>query len=299
MFDYTLGGWLIRSPAALPHLTTISGDLRQPDIVLSRSGALARSFSSASAASLCASRRPDGSWLVTLPAVGDATIRNGDSIEYAVRPDADPADLCALIVGPAFAAVCHQRRMVTLRATVLARGRTGILIVGLPGTGKSATACLLSRRSFVLVSDGMAILGASQDDDIAFAYRTRPVFELWKTAVRSLGIPAERTAPMRRAVEKYAYLPEHAADPPPVRVRVRNVIFLTRHLKTTREVRAILNPDVVANRLQGSRYLQGVACISSENEVRVIRSLAASASAHVISMRDPAHAADLISALVP
>jgi hypothetical protein len=110
------------------------------------------------------------SWLLAYHAAGIEgyrwTVRYDGGTRVTVRWDSDEllADIPAVLQGPGIAASLHLRDIPLLHACAIDVGGSAILLMGVPGAGKSTAAAALVRAGFPLVSDDLAALSLRGDD---------------------------------------------------------------------------------------------------------------------------------------
>jgi hypothetical protein len=101
--------------------------------------------------------------LYRVEGVGRFRIRDGH--EILVEPDAaaDAASLRGCILGGAFGALLHQRRLLPLHASVLRIGGSVVALAGAGGAGKSTLAVTLLRRGHGLLGDDLCAVAHGAD----------------------------------------------------------------------------------------------------------------------------------------
>jgi hypothetical protein len=113
-------------------------------------------------------------------------IRDGREIVVEPRPDADPTAVRALVLGPAFAVLLHQRGVLALHASSVRLPAGVAAFLGGSGWGKSTIAATLERRGHVLVADDVtAVRLRPEQVDVLPAF---PQLKLWPEAARALSI---------------------------------------------------------------------------------------------------------------
>src|ERR1700745_225758 len=94
-----------------------------------------------------------GALLRVVPSVGRFLAHGGDTIEYCVEANADPAAVDAILHGAVLGALMHQRGELPLHATTLVSPdrASAIALAGHSGAGKSTIAYELTRRGWMVV----------------------------------------------------------------------------------------------------------------------------------------------------
>lgn len=96
-------------------------------------------------------------------ATADGTVivaQGGTEVLVERRSEADRDAVASLILGQVFAAILHQRRVLTLHASTVAVEGAAIAFIGDQGAGKTTVAATLCQRGGLLVTDDvLAITG--------------------------------------------------------------------------------------------------------------------------------------------
>jgi len=144
-----------------------------------------------------------GRLLLDVPRVARYLIRDGESIEVAVEPDADPGAVVLVLNGSARGALIHQRGELPLHAATLVppHGRAALSICGPSGAGKSTLAMELSRRGWILIADDTTRVAENGGD--LFAWPSRDSIKLWRDACERNDLDVGRLERVTRDLEKY------------------------------------------------------------------------------------------------
>lgn len=148
-FTYTLCGWRTLSDISLTRLsqTKISDGAVDVRICLERGEPsitnIDRHFLEHT---VCRS-------LINVANVATYEVIRGAKISVWPRRDATPKDVEIFLLGPAWAALCHQRGVLPLHASAVATKDGIIGFAGNSGAGKSTIAAQLSASGYELVSD--------------------------------------------------------------------------------------------------------------------------------------------------
>jgi hypothetical protein len=110
------------------------------------------------------------------PSAGSIRIAGGSEILVEPVEPIDWSVLNAWLLGPALAILLHQRGLLVLHSSVLARDSRAIAILGDCGAGKSTTAFLLCQRGWQLVADDQAVVG--WQDGKPLVYPGRPILRM-------------------------------------------------------------------------------------------------------------------------
>jgi hypothetical protein len=170
----------IASAVRLPEL--LAGD-GAADVEIHRSAPLARSALAPQAddETMVASNE----WRLTYDDVGVLTVRDGRRIELTPLSGVSARTVRLTLLGPAMAALLHQRGFLLLHASVVEMGGRAIAFLGESGSGKSTLAAALHSRGHRLVADDVAAvrLGSTGPE----VYAAFPQLKLWPDTLGALG----------------------------------------------------------------------------------------------------------------
>jgi hypothetical protein len=117
--------------------------------------------------------------------VGAFLARAGSEIVVDRAPEVEDRVLRLSILGPALALVLHQRGLLVLHASVVARAGSAIAFLGSNGWGKSTIAAALHARGYDLVTDDVAVVAL--DDGPPHVLPGFSQLKLWPEAASLLG----------------------------------------------------------------------------------------------------------------
>ncbi|MBN2813715.1 MAG: hypothetical protein JXQ80_06525 [Bacteroidales bacterium] len=143
-------------------------------------------------------------FLLTTTKVGNIYIVNGK--EIVVQPAVDPSDnnLSTYIVGMAFGAVMHQRRLLPLHASTVIYKDKCLMFAGRSGAGKTTIAAALIADGATLVADDISVVDfANETPAIRPAF---PTLKIWADSLQHVGIETKGLTPVQNESQKY-YLP--------------------------------------------------------------------------------------------
>ena len=95
--------------------------------------------------------------------VADFEIREGREIRVWPATGAAQKDIEIFLLGPAWATLCHQRKMLPLHASAIAYEIGITAFAGHPGAGKSTIAAMLSTLNHELIADDILSVDFNQD----------------------------------------------------------------------------------------------------------------------------------------
>jgi hypothetical protein len=143
-------------------------------------------------------------FLLKTTRVGNLYIGNGN--EIVVQPAVDPSDnnLSAYIVGMAFGAIMHQRRLLPLHASTVVYKDKCLVFAGRSGSGKTTIAAALIAAGASLVADDVSVVDFTRETPaIRPAF---PTLKIWADSLQHVGIETKGLTPVQNEAQKY-YLP--------------------------------------------------------------------------------------------
>jgi hypothetical protein len=149
--------------------------------------------------------------LVRIEDVADFEITNGRQIRVWPAAGAKQKDIEIFLLGPAWAALCHQRGMLPLHASAIVTG-TGITgFAGHSGVGKSTTAALLNSLGYQLVADDILPVRFNQNSiPGAWPYLRR--LKLHREPIAELAFTPTEMVSEAFDKERYFVYPKRSAD---------------------------------------------------------------------------------------
>jgi hypothetical protein len=144
-----------------------------------------------------------GALLRVIPGLARFLVRDGLTIDVAIEPGADRAEVQEFLDGAVLGALIHQRGELPLHAATLVPpgAAHAIAFAGTPGTGKSTLACELVRRGWSLLSEDLSRL--TQADDRMIAWPGTGLCRLRPDACRRFGVHPESLARAPGGLEKF------------------------------------------------------------------------------------------------
>src|SRR5262245_54819813 len=159
-FNYVLCGWQVRSD--LP-LTAIPMQLRAGESVdveievaqgaSPMAGCMRRYVFEHSAARS----------LIKIGEIAEFEVSEGRRIRVWLAPGAARKDAEIFLLGPAWAALCHQRGLLPLHASAIRTDHGLVAFCGHSGAGKSTTAAAMVASGYELVADDVLPISLNQD----------------------------------------------------------------------------------------------------------------------------------------
>ena len=204
MMDYSAYGLKIRSEIAFPELPPGGRSTNTSVDVDVRLGTVGSHPSQVDSAGF-------GFWATAdvachyLEKVGAFLVRNGREIVVQPAPGVEERVLRLSILGPALALLLHQRGLLIMHGSVVARGDKAIAILGKNGWGKSTIAAALCAKGYDLVADDVTAVRFEADGP-----RVLPGFpqvKLWPEAARLLGEPPENLPLLHPDFDKRGWRP--------------------------------------------------------------------------------------------
>lgn len=132
---------------------------------------------------------------------GAATVRvqSGRLIELCPTGAVDVETLSVCAAGAGLAMACHQRGLMIIHGSCVARGDRALCIAGHSGVGKSTLAVAVAQRGMSLLSDGMTVFAAN---GALRCLRGPRMAKLWPDSLEHLGWEPTRTERVTPAFDK-------------------------------------------------------------------------------------------------
>jgi hypothetical protein len=224
MHDYFAYGLAIRSAVPLPELIAAAAPLGagSGDVVL-RLGPVPSRPTQLDATGT--GFRADGKEAChVLDKVGAFLVRGGREIVVEPAPGVEDRVLRLSILGPALGLLLHQRGLLVLHASVVARNGAALAVLGSNGWGKSTIAAALHARGYDLVSDDLAAIRFDPDAPTALA--GYPQVKLWPEAATLLGQTPDTLPLLHPAFDKRGWRPVEGFSTEPRRLAALFVVAL-------------------------------------------------------------------------
>jgi hypothetical protein len=196
--SYSAYGLVITSALRLPEL--LAGD-GKADVEIRRAASLARS--SVAPGTTVETMVGPNEWRLTYDDVGVLTVRDGREIELAPLRGVSLRSQRLALLGPAMAALLHQRGFLLLHASVVEIAGRAAAFLGESGSGKSTLAAALHARGHRLVTDDVAAVRIGPNGPEVYA--GFPQLKLWPDALTALGRDAEPLPRLEAGLEKRAH----------------------------------------------------------------------------------------------
>ena len=167
----------------------------------------------------------NGQALLTMPGVAQYCVRDGSSVIVEPELAGDPSLVRLFILGSVMGLICHQRGILALHASAIARDDEAVAFVGQQGQGKSTLAAhCLAHYAVRLVADDILVISFDQEGQ-AWAHPGMPAVKLWRNTLQALGRSADGlTADWLRAEKFLLPFSDNVAAAP---VRLNRVYVLT------------------------------------------------------------------------
>lgn len=143
--------------------------------------------------------------LFEVPGIARFLVRQGTKVDVEVAANSDRAAVRLFLDSSVRGALIHQRGELPLEAaTMVTTSGSAVAICGSSGTGKSTLAAALSRRKWLLLSEG--VTRVTWNGTTALAWPGEQRLHLWHDACEALGQNPDALERVRANLEKY-YLP--------------------------------------------------------------------------------------------
>ncbi len=120
-----------------------------------------------------------------IPQTGDYWVRHGREIVVTPAPGAGAPEVRLFLLGSAWGALCYQRGLLALHASVIQVRERALAFCGATGSGKSSVAAWLVARGHALIGDDLCHFDIIEDK--VCAYPSAPRLKLWRDALQALG----------------------------------------------------------------------------------------------------------------
>ena len=193
--EYRVFGLRVQSEIALPELVEGHGG-GLPDVIIKLGklpligGERMRGFAVT----------PTGAML-DVPKAARYLIRNGSEIIVDPDPDGSERHLRLYLLGSAFGAILHQRRLLPLHANSIDIGGRAVAFMGRSGAGKSTMAAWFHDRGFDVLADDVCVI--TFNDGRPMAHPGIPRLRMWRDALEASGRSAEAYQLAFDDAEKY------------------------------------------------------------------------------------------------
>lgn len=196
-YRYLAFGLDIASALQLPELPAGG---RRADVEIRRATTLPPDW--AAPAEISETQIGPNEWRLTYDDVGVLTVRDGRQIEVQPLHGVPARLLRMMVLGPAMAAVLHQRGFLLIHASVVEIDGRAAAFLGASGDGKSTTAAAMHAAGHRLVADDVAAVRVGPNG--VEVYAGIPQLKLWPDAANALGHDSARLPRLERGIEKRA-----------------------------------------------------------------------------------------------
>lgn len=199
MYWYSAYGLRIQSALSLPELTPGAGSETGSGDVVIRFGPVQPLPSQVDEFGF-------GFWAAgdeachVLDKVGAFIVRAGREIVVDAAPGVEDRVLRLSILGPALGLVLHQRGLLVLHASVVARDGEALAFLGNNGWGKSTIAAALCTKGYDLVADDVTAIAIHAEQPRVFPGSAQ--VKLWPEAATLLGDTPERLPVLHPSFDK-------------------------------------------------------------------------------------------------
>ncbi len=198
--NYSISGLIVQSEIALPELVPAAasspadvhirlGDVPEKLIDPVEEGVL---YSVAS-----------GTFLLSMPGIARYLARDGCEIIIQPEPGALPEEIRLFLLGSVWAAVLHQRGLLTLHASGVITPLGAVLFAGRSSRGKSALALAMHLRGYTAIADDTIAVAVKSGNPLA--YPTFPQLRIWPDTAHHLGLKYADLLPLRPKLLKRAF----------------------------------------------------------------------------------------------
>lgn len=177
--DYAVFGLHVRSAVELPELFAAASD-EAADVVIRRGTVPAVESDSEGMAVT------DHGVVLDVPNIARFLISDGRTIIVDAIPGVPERNVRLFLLGSAFGALLHQRRLLPLHANAVEINGRACAFMGHSGAGKSTLAAWMVQRGYRLIADDVCVVGYDPDG-VPQAAPGLPRLRLWAEALELMG----------------------------------------------------------------------------------------------------------------
>jgi hypothetical protein len=179
MQDYAVFGLQVRSEIELPELFSGAGG-SDADVTITI-GPVA--LPAGAAAGL---HRIEDALVLWVPQVARYRIREGRTIIVDAEPGVPERNVRLFLLGSAFGALLHQRRLLPLHANAVEIDGKAVAFMGASGEGKSTLAAWFHDHGHQVIADDVCVVAFGGDGQV-YALPGLPRLRLWQDALEASG----------------------------------------------------------------------------------------------------------------
>ncbi|HJT78598.1 MAG TPA: hypothetical protein VJ739_15440 [Gemmataceae bacterium] len=155
-------------------------------------------------------------------------VRGGNEIVIDRQAEATDDDVRLFLLGPAFAALLHQRGILTLHGSTIQVQDGCVVFLGKYGMGKSTLATELVRRGYACLGDDICAISFGADGQ-PYALPAFPQARLWPQSLEQFGIDPNELRRIRPSRDKRCLPLERFSDAERLPVRRLYVLSYPTH----------------------------------------------------------------------
>lgn len=153
--------------------------------------------------------------LLSVPRLARFLVSGGDTVTVALEDSALAHDASGFVLGSCFGILLHQRGLLVLHASAVAKDGRAIILCGPSGAGKSTTAAALSQRGYTFVADDICVV-ALNAEGLPVVLPDGRQLKLWQQSIEGLGLQARQGEVIRETFDKFFVAPDDAVAAPPL-----------------------------------------------------------------------------------
>lgn len=180
-FHYSVFGLKVRSNIPLPELFPASAE-GEPDVMI-EAAAVPMGSSGPGLTAV------NGALLLVVPQVGRFRISGGSMITVDADSGAPDRNVRLYLLGSAFGALLHQRRLLPLHANAIEIDGKAFAFMGSSGAGKSTLTAWFHARGRRVIADDVCVVGFDEHG-LPFAAPGLPRLRLWAETLKLMGCEA-------------------------------------------------------------------------------------------------------------
>ena len=186
-WHYQYAGLKVASELHLPEWQPFATE--PPDHIPDIDIQLGRAAMGTQTPALTAPRLTAEEYRFAIEGIGEYCVQGGRMIRITMYPDAQQREMRLFLLGSAWGALCYQRGILALHASVVEVHGQAIAFCGVSGAGKSSTAAWLVAQGYRHISDDLCHFDMRGTQPTI--YPAAPRLKLWRDALDELGWQTE------------------------------------------------------------------------------------------------------------
>lgn len=179
-------------------------------------------------------------FLLKLEGIANYYVYDGQNIVIQPGSGGSEDDIRVFLLGSAFGALLHQRKIFILHASAIKYGNEAVLFIGESGAGKSSTANAFRLRGHAILTDDVCPI-AFDENHRAVAVPSYPQTRMWEDTLQHLNVEYEHLRRVRLKINKRVLaLNDLFCDSP---LPIRAIYILNTHLEDRCIISSLKGPE--------------------------------------------------------